>query len=76
KHLVGKCELEQGRQRAPLACLEAQRFRLLQMANNLEVTLADGKKRKLTQQERSKLVDELDIKGDLTFGRLRRLLGL
>src|SRR5205085_1644358 len=37
KGLVGRCELEPGRRRTPQALLIAQRFRMLQMLNNLTI---------------------------------------
>ena len=37
KKLIGMCELEPNQRRAPLACLEAQRFRYLQKINDLRI---------------------------------------
>jgi CRISPR-associated endonuclease Csn1 len=76
KHLVGKCELEPQSRRAPLACLEAQRFRLLQKVNDLEINFKDGTKRRLTLEERNKLAEELESGGDLKFTKIRKLLSL
>jgi CRISPR-associated endonuclease Csn1 len=76
KHLVGECELEPGRKRAPMACLEAQRFRLLQKVNDLRVRFADFTERKLTAEERTKLIVELEHTGGLSFADMRKLLGL
>lgn len=75
-HLIGTCELEPGRKRAPLACLDAQRFRLLQKVNDLRVRFADFTERKLTAGERDKLLHALETKGDLKFSAARTLLGL
>ena len=36
EHLIGRCELEPGERRASWATLEAQQFRVLQKANDLE----------------------------------------
>lgn len=75
-HLVGVCELEPGRKRAPLACLDAQRFRLLQKVNDLRVRFPDSSERRLTAEERDKLLVELETRGDLKFSAARKLLGL
>lgn len=71
KNLIGRCELEPERKRAPVALLPAQRFRYLQTLNNLEV---EG--RKLTEDERKKTIEALETEGDLTFPKARKLLGL
>ncbi|MGH9816470.1 MAG: type II CRISPR RNA-guided endonuclease Cas9 [Candidatus Acidiferrales bacterium] len=76
-HLIGECELEPGRKRAPLACLAAQRFRLLQKVNDLRICTPDEfKGRTLEAQERAKLVEALEIEGDQTFASIRKLLKL
>ncbi|HEY2881349.1 MAG TPA: type II CRISPR RNA-guided endonuclease Cas9, partial [Pirellulales bacterium] len=74
--LVGMCDREPTQRRAPLACLPAQRIRLLQRVNDLELLLHDGEIRALTANERAKLIDELSIDGDLTWAAIRKLLGL
>lgn len=71
KHLIGDCELEKGRKRAPIAIIPAQRFRYLQTLNNL---LVDG--RELTKDERKQLIEVLENEGDITFPKARKLLGL
>jgi len=76
RHLIGECDLEKGRRRAPLAALAAQRFRLLQKVNDLRAFLPTGEERALTPEERAKLADALERQGDLTFGKVRTLLGL
>jgi len=75
-HLIGECELEPGRKRAPIACLDAQRFRLLQKVNDLKIRYADFTERYLTAPERTTLLEALQRQGDLTFAEVRRLLGL
>ncbi len=76
-HLVGKCELENGRKRAPQACLAAQRFRLLQKVNDLRICGADDfKGRPLNADERKNLSGALETEGDLTFASIRKLLKL
>lgn len=72
--LIGECEFEKGRRRAPWACLEAQRFRLLQKVNDLEV-VTQGQ-RHLTGDERAALLAALETRADMKFAEIRRLLGL
>lgn len=73
KDLIGKCELEPGQQRAPWASLEAQRFRLLQKVNDLQILAPDGTRRKLSDEERKALVEVLERDGDRTFAQIRKL---
>lgn len=76
KDLVGECEFEQGRKRAPMALLCAQRFRLLQGVNNTRITGPDGVERGLTHDEAGKLLHALETQGDITFSKAKRLLKL
>ncbi len=76
KHLIGKCELEVGRRRAPMALLQAQRFRLLQKVNDLLIKTPDFHQRPLTPEERATLLDALERQGDLKFSKMREILGL
>jgi len=74
-HLVGKCELESGKQRAPWAAMEAQRFRILQKVNDLKLInpgslISDP----LTEDERQRLYDLLDWEGDQTFKAIKKYL--
>ncbi len=71
--LVGTCELEPGEPRAPKYSFLAQHFRMLQSVNNLRLGI-DGSERPLTSEERTKLLDELQRKGDLTFADIRKKL--
>ena len=75
-HLIGFCEYEEGRRRAPWGILPAQRFRLLQKLNDLLLTDADGVVRDLSRDERLRLIEALETKGDMTFNQVRRLLKL
>lgn len=75
-HLVGTCELEPGHRRATLASLDAQRFRLLQKVNDLRVLFADFSERKLSAEERTKLLTAMETQGGFSFGKVRELLGL
>lgn len=74
--LVGFCEFEPQRRRAPIALLAAQRFRLLQQVNHVQITAADGRKSDLTAAQRTTLVSRLEREGDCTFAAARKLLGL
>lgn len=76
KRLVGMCSLEPTQRRAPLACVEVQEYRLLQKVNDLEVIQPDGEIRKLTGDERHKLLDVLEVTKDVTFGKIRQLFGM
>ncbi len=75
---IGSCDLYPGKPRAPWALPEAQRFRLLQRVNDLEVIAPNttGEARVLTAEERTTLIDALETRGDLTFARVRSLLRL
>lgn len=76
KHLIGFCELEKKERRAPWATLEAQRFRLLQRVNDLRVIeRGGGIERSLRKEERERILDHLQNKGDLTFKSMKALLG-
>lgn len=75
-HLVGECELEKGRKRAPWACLAAQSFRLLQRVNDLKMIGPSGEARVLDQATRAKLIERLEQSGDIKFTEIKELLGL
>ena len=74
KYLIGECELEPGQRRAARYLLLSQRFRLLQRVNDLRVQLNDGAERRLTAEERNKLIEALELGGDQTFPAIRKLL--
>jgi len=74
--LIGKCELEPGQRRAPRYLLISQRFRLLQAVNNLKVVPRDEPEKWLTPQDRAKLIEALELKGDRTFDQIRKLMEL
>jgi CRISPR-associated endonuclease Csn1 len=74
EHLIGKCELEPEERRAPKCCLSAQRFRYLQRVNDLELELATGEIRRLTESERGTVIALLE-QDDQTFAALRKALG-
>ncbi len=76
KFLIGKCELEPKRTRAPMALLICQRFRLVQKVNDLRLIDKDGAERPLTDDERSRALAALDGCKGMTAGKLRKALGL
>src|SRR5579884_273282 len=73
---VGECEFEVGRRRAPWAVLAAQRFRLVQKANDLRVDIDDWHERDLTPDERKTVVELLESRAKVKFSDLRPALGL
>ncbi|HHI80344.1 MAG TPA: type II CRISPR RNA-guided endonuclease Cas9, partial [Planctomycetes bacterium] len=75
RHLIGFCELEPKKRRAALSYPEVQRWRYLQTLNNLKVLFVNGDERKLSDKERSLLIEYLERKGDLSFSRVKQILG-
>jgi CRISPR-associated endonuclease Csn1 len=75
-NLIGRCSLVPGEKRCPIAHRLYQRFRLLQGVNHLVIAEPGAAARSLTREERERLVGALATQGDLTFGKVRTLLGL
>lgn len=77
KTVVGMCELEPKKRRCRRADLAAQRFRLHQEVNNLKLLdpAIEGERR-LTSDERPKLIDYLCTSKERTFDQIRKHLGL
>ncbi len=76
-HLIGGCELEPGESRAAWATFEAQEFRVLQKVNDLEIVLpgqVDGTR--LTAEQRQTVLDLLGNSAEVTFKKIRKVLGL
>ena len=73
---IGYCSLEVRRPRAAKARLESQRLRLLQDVNNLEVAGIWQDDYPITPEQRAKLAAILESQHSVTWGRIRRLLGL
>ncbi len=71
RRLIGRCELVPSARRAALADRLVQRFRLLQKVNDLEVTLPGQSPRRLSPEERAKLIEALSNQGDLTFAKIK-----
>lgn len=76
KHLVGKCELEPGKRRAPFAALPAQQFRVLQKVNDLRLIEEDGKELPLNKAGRAAVFDLLENHGTQSFAKIKQHLGL
>ena len=74
KGLVGKCELEPGRRRAPLALPIAQEFRILQTVNHLRIRLPSGETRELTIDEKQSLYEKLQTVSELSLAKTREWL--
>jgi CRISPR-associated endonuclease Csn1 len=76
-HLIGKCELEPNERRASWATLEAQRFRILQKVNDLQIIYPGNPiSQPLTSPEREFVFNLLDSEGDQTFANIRKHLQL
>jgi CRISPR-associated endonuclease Csn1 len=77
KFLVGECELEPNRKRAPKSCFEFQKVRYLQTLNNLKFINQDtGELKILTENERSLIIAELERSEKVTFAQIKKLLKL
>lgn len=74
KSAVGMCELEPKHRRCPRADRLAQKARVYQEINNLEVD-DDGDTRPLEPHEREKLIAFLFDRKDATFDQVRKHLG-
>jgi len=76
KYLVGRCSFEPLRRRIAKGRLEFQRYRYLQDVNHLQVRdPIERTWRPLSVSERAILISNLE-EGDLTFDKVRHLLGL
>ena len=76
KDIVGLCELEAKQRRCPRADRLAQRFRLYQEVNNLKfIDPESGQERRLSEQERTLLLDKLRTHEKMTFINIRKALG-
>lgn len=75
RHLIGECEFEPGRKRAAKGSLAAQEFRLWTDINHLKLLFPDGGERFLTDEERITLYEKLATTKQLTWERVKKLLG-
>jgi len=77
EHLIGKCELEPGKRRAPWATMAAQRFRILQKVNDLRlIEPGNPLSKPLDEEQRAKLYRFLDREGTQTFVAIRKHLSI
>ena len=77
RFLLGKCRLEPTRRRAPMACLEIQRFRYWQKIMDLKYTVGkDFTEIPLSHDQQDILADALENREKLTFTEIRKLLGM
>lgn len=75
-HLVGKCELEPNKRRAPWAALPAQQFRVLQKVNDLRIERGGGAEKPLNPEQRAAVFDLLENHGTQSFVKIKQHLGL
>ena len=73
---IGNCSLEPYRPRAARARLESQRFRVLHDVNNLEVAGIFEGEIELRPEQRAQLAATLETQRSMTWGGIRKLLGL
>jgi len=73
---VGRCELEPGCKRAPVALLEVQRFRFLSVLNNLRIVDTDGRNDRLSDVQRAAVLARSETGEKLAFSKLKKPLGL
>ncbi|NLE29082.1 MAG: type II CRISPR RNA-guided endonuclease Cas9, partial [Phycisphaerae bacterium] len=74
--LIGKCELEPDQPRCPKADWYAQRFRIVQDVNNLQIIGPRGEKEPLSAEQRQKLIGLLSQEKEMDFDKIRKKLGL
>ena len=76
KSIVGRCDLERTQRRCQRAALSAQRFRIYQEVNNLNILdRSTGEMRRLTNKEQQTLYEYLDNTKQRTFDQIRKKLG-
>lgn len=71
----GSCQFEEGEKRCSFAFATAQKFRILQEINNLELLDFNKNSHLLTEAQRATILDTLLIQKSATFKSLRRKLG-
>ena len=76
RHLIGKCPMEDGKHNAIKALPIFQRFRLVQRVNDLEIIDPTGEMHPLNASQREQLLNALEQNGDMSFAKIRDLLGL
>ena len=87
KGLIGACDLERTKRRAPAACMEYQEFRLLQRVNDLVMIAPSSQRFSLAAhremellpdaaEKRESLIAELEANDSLSFAKIGKILGL
>lgn len=74
--MLGHCELEPQKRRAPMALLDAQEFRILQELNNLRIDDETPEGRLLTPEQRQAVLDLQQREAKVTFAKIRKIDGL
>jgi CRISPR-associated endonuclease Csn1 len=73
---VGKCSLETKKKRCAIARLEYQQFRYLQDVNNLAyIDPNTDELRRLTDDQRSRVLPLFEVKKNVTYPQIRKALG-
>lgn len=71
----GSCQFEEGEKRCPFAYVTAQKFRILQEINNLELLDFEKNSHPLTDEQRAIILNVLLKQKTATFKSLRKKLG-
>lgn len=72
--LIGKCELEENKPRAPKHCFSNERRTWLETLNHLRIKPSGGKERELSDAEREALIDLPYTLSKVTFKQARDVL--
>ena len=70
KHLVGNCSFEPSKTKCPISAIPVEMFRIWQWVNTVEY---NGKK--ISQEEKNKLIEQLLSFDKIEFKKLRKVIG-
>jgi CRISPR-associated endonuclease Csn1 len=70
KHLVGNCSFEPTKTKCPISAVPVEMFRIWQWVNTVEY---NGKK--ISQEDKDKLIEQLLLSDKIEFKKLRRAIG-
>jgi len=70
KHLVGNCSFEPTKTKCPISAIPVELFRIYQWVNTVEY---NGKK--ISKEEREKLIEQLLLTDKIEFKKLRKAIG-
>jgi CRISPR-associated endonuclease Csn1 len=70
KHLVGNCSFEPTKTKCPISAVPVEMFRIWQWVNTVEY---NGKK--ISQEEKDKLIEQLLLSDKIEFKKLRKVIG-